>query len=330
MANFWAFFQLHPINDNAKYLAMKLFYATLYDGTRIWYNGLLDASITSMDKLEEVFLKRWSVKEDPNMLLVRLNNITKAENETVREFHDKFERLIQQIPSNHHPSNNFLLFLYTKSFTRRMSFLFKDKAPRTIQEAHEMDAKIEDNLSSSKVESFSAPRFKMDVKPKVVHNVESALDIGASLATLQLTVDGMVKTQELMMNRIVNLERAQQQAPRPPYKGQFQRGTQGFKPKNNQEVSNTLAPTNVVEENSWCLQYKESHWEHKCPLNNGKRDQVNIINHTIEGPECCLNITLEEHEEVIKKVVRKVRMDVINNLDQESRKVEKTRIPSVY
>jgi hypothetical protein len=95
MSNFWAFFQLHPISDDVEYLAMKLFSTTLYDGARRWYNGLPDASITSMDKLEEVFLKIWSVKEDPNMLLIRLNNITKVENETVREFHDKFERLIQ-------------------------------------------------------------------------------------------------------------------------------------------------------------------------------------------------------------------------------------------
>jgi hypothetical protein len=96
------------------------------------------------------------------------------------------------------------------------------------------------------MEPFSVPRVKMDAKPKVVHNVESALDIGTSLTKLQLTVDAMVKTQGLMMNRISNLERSQQQAPRPPYKGKFQRGTQGLKPKNDQEVHNTLAPTNMV------------------------------------------------------------------------------------
>ena len=149
--------------------------------------------------------------------------------------------------------------------------------------------------------------------------LESASDIGAILAKLQLTVDGMVKTQELMMNRIVNLERAQQQAPRHPYKGKFQRGGQGFKPKNYQEVPNTLSPKNMVKENPWCFQCRESHWEHECPLNNGEHDQVNIINHTIEGPQCFLNITLEEHQEGIKEATRKTRMEVINNLDQESR-----------
>jgi hypothetical protein len=99
----------------------------------------------------------------------------------------------------------------------------------------------------------------MDTKPKIVHNVEPTSDISASLDKLQLTVDGMVKTQELMMNRIFNLDRTQQQAPRFPYKGKFQNGNQVFRPNNDQEVPNTLAPTNRVDENPWCLQCSESH-----------------------------------------------------------------------
>jgi hypothetical protein len=150
------------------------------------------------------------------------------------------------------------------------------------------------------------------------------------LAKLQLTVDGMEKTQELMMNRIVNLEITQQQDPRAPYKAQFQRGTQVFKPKNDEEVPNTLSPTNVVDENPWCLQCRDLHWEHECPLNNGEQDQVNITDHTIEGPQCCLNVTLEEHQEGIKEATMKARMEVINNLDQESREKLKKQEFQVY
>jgi hypothetical protein len=54
------------------------------------------------------------------MLFIRLSNITKQENETVREFHDKFGNLVQKIPMSHHPSDSFLLFLYTKAFARHM------------------------------------------------------------------------------------------------------------------------------------------------------------------------------------------------------------------
>ena len=67
--NFWAFFQLHPISDDAEDLVIKLFSATLYDVARHWYLGLPGGSIKTMDRLEKIFLRRWSIKEDSNMLL---------------------------------------------------------------------------------------------------------------------------------------------------------------------------------------------------------------------------------------------------------------------
>jgi hypothetical protein len=70
MSNFWAFFQLLHASDDAEDLVMKLFSATLLDASRHWYLSLPDGGIKTMDKLEEAFLKRWSIKEDPNMLLV--------------------------------------------------------------------------------------------------------------------------------------------------------------------------------------------------------------------------------------------------------------------
>jgi hypothetical protein len=328
MSNFWAFFQLHPVSDDAEDLVMKLFSATLLDASRRWYHSLPDGSIKTMDKLEEAFLKRWSIKEDPNMLLTRLNSLWKHENETIREFHTRFETLLQKIPASHHPSDNYLVYIYTKSFTGQLGYLLRDKNPQTIQEAQELATKIEGNLHSSKIEPFTNPRGKMDTKPKIVHNTEPTSDLCASMEKLQATMDGMIKNQELMMNRIVNLERAQNQAPRVPYKGQFQKGNQFYKPKNDQEVPNTLAPANVVDENPWCLQCSEAHWEHECPYNNDGHEQVNNIGHLMEGPQ--INITLEEHREGVKEAARLARMAVINNLDQESKEKLKKQEFQVY
>ena len=67
------------------------------------------------------------------------------------------------------------------------------------------------------------------------------------------------------------------------------------------EVPNTLAPANIVDENPWFLHCSESHWEHECPYNNEGHDQVNIMDHTIEDPQICLNITPEEHQGGIKE-----------------------------
>ena len=96
MDSFWAFFQLHPISDAAEDLAMKLLSATLHGNARKWYDNLLDASITSMGQLEETFLKKWNIKiEDICMLIKRLEYMKQTKNETVKEFHNRFENFVK-------------------------------------------------------------------------------------------------------------------------------------------------------------------------------------------------------------------------------------------
>jgi hypothetical protein len=168
MSNFWAFFQLHPISDDIEDLAMKLFFATLRDNAQRWYNKLPNASIESMDKLEEVFIQRWSVKVNPNILLMRLNCLTKAKNEIVREFHDKFERIVQQIPVSHHPSSSFLTFLYTKAFSGQSKFLLDIREPRTIQEAFDIATEVEAKIPSSKKEQSIVLEVKMMKSSKIL------------------------------------------------------------------------------------------------------------------------------------------------------------------
>jgi hypothetical protein len=55
---------------------------------------------------------------------------------------------------------------------------------------------------------------------------------------------------------------------------------------------------------------------------------VNNVGHIMEGPR--INITLEEHQESIKDAARKARMEVINNLDQESKEKLKKQEFQVY
>jgi hypothetical protein len=85
MSDFWDFFLFHPISDDAEDLAMKLFSATLHGNARKWYDNLPDASITTMEQLEETFLKRWGIQlEDIPVLLKILEHIKQTKNETVR------------------------------------------------------------------------------------------------------------------------------------------------------------------------------------------------------------------------------------------------------
>jgi hypothetical protein len=116
---------------------------------------------------------------------------------------------LQNIPASHHPNGDYLVHIYTKSFNGQLGYLLRDKNPQSIQEAQELATKIEGNLHSSKIDPFANPKGKMDIKPKIVHNTEPSSDLCASMEKLQASMDGIIKNQELMMSRIVNLERFQ-------------------------------------------------------------------------------------------------------------------------
>jgi hypothetical protein len=69
------------------------------------------------------------------------------------------------------------------------------------------------------------------------------------LEKLQETMDGMERNQTFMMNRNVNLERAQNQDPMPPFKGQPQKPSQMYKPRNEQRFPDVMSPLPSTQQN---------------------------------------------------------------------------------
>jgi hypothetical protein len=90
------------------------------------------------------------------------------------------------------------------------------------------------------------------------------------------------------------------------------------------EVPSTV----IVDENPWCFQCSEAHWEHEFPYSSGGHQQINNIDHFIEGPQ--INITIEEHQEAMKEATKSARMAVIKKLDQESKEKLKKQELQVY
>jgi hypothetical protein len=57
----------------------------------------------------------------------------KKENETVKEFDVKFEKLLQQIPNNLRPGKEHLLFLYINAFPGHFGFMLKERLQRPLK-----------------------------------------------------------------------------------------------------------------------------------------------------------------------------------------------------
>jgi hypothetical protein len=95
---------------------MKLFSATLCCNAKEWYDNLPDASITTMEQFEETFLERWGIQlKDIPVLLEKLEHIKHAEDEIVRDFQDRFENMLYQVPKSHHPEEKYLVHLFTRA-----------------------------------------------------------------------------------------------------------------------------------------------------------------------------------------------------------------------
>jgi hypothetical protein len=150
MGDFWAFFQLHPISDDVEYLAMKHFSATLHGNARKWYDDLLDDNITTMDQLEETFLKRWGIKLEDIQMILKILEYIKQNKNAIREFQDRFETFLWKIPKSHCHEDKYLIYLYTNALLVHLGFLLGKKGPKTFHEAYNMSLEIEENISLSK------------------------------------------------------------------------------------------------------------------------------------------------------------------------------------
>jgi hypothetical protein len=149
MRNFWNFFLSYPVDDYAEDVVMKLFSATLCYNAKEWYDNLPEASITTMEQFEKVFLERWGIQqEDIPVLLEELKHIRQAEDETVRDFQIRFENMLYQIPESHHPEERYLVHLFTRALLGYLSFPLDKITPRMLDEAYYMAAVIEEKISS--------------------------------------------------------------------------------------------------------------------------------------------------------------------------------------
>jgi hypothetical protein len=134
---FYSYFGLHPVDGDAEYVVMKIFPTTLHGNAKKWYDDLPDASITSMNQLEEVFLKEWGIiLGEISVLLKIFEHIKQAENETLFDFQSRLEGTLCQIPRSHRPEDKYIVHLYIHAILAHLGLPLSKKGPRTLNEAY--------------------------------------------------------------------------------------------------------------------------------------------------------------------------------------------------
>jgi hypothetical protein len=150
MREFYSYFVLHRVDDDAEDVVMKLFSKTLHGDAKKWYDNLPDAGITSMDQFEEVFLEKWGIhSEDIPVLLKTFEDIKQGENETLFNFQNRFEGTLYHIPESHRPEIEYVVHHYTHAIWPHLGLPLRKRAPKTLDEAYGMAKEIKNNIFSS-------------------------------------------------------------------------------------------------------------------------------------------------------------------------------------
>jgi hypothetical protein len=69
------------------------------------------------------------------MLLIQLHEIKKKENETIRNFDDRFRNMVDNVPEKIRPSNDALLLDYTNAHGELFGLMLRDKLSTTLESA---------------------------------------------------------------------------------------------------------------------------------------------------------------------------------------------------
>lgn len=129
-----------------------------------------------------------------------------------------------------------------------LTYALRDKKPSTLAKAKEKAIEVEENLRISKMNVDDIPKTKTETK-KEKRKDQHEETIWAILKKMDKLSEEFHSWDRTVMNKITALEKAQKSNFVPKGKSFPRKQSDEEKPSSSQ-VSNTLAPTNIVDQDS--------------------------------------------------------------------------------
>jgi hypothetical protein len=235
--NFYSYFRLHPVDDDAEDVVIKIFPTTLHGNAKRWYDDLPNASITSMNQLEEVFLKEWGIRlGDISILLKRIEHIKQAENETLFDFQSRLEGTLCQIPRSHCPEDKYIVYLYTHAILGHLGLPLSKRGPRTLDEAYDMAIGIERNIPLSGIKDlFTSGTLSMESLFSHENFVDDFQEEGEQTIIQQGIAEDMAEEMEPKKNEVST-----------------------YAPPSNEAIQESVSPTRQKDDEVSCFPFQDS------------------------------------------------------------------------
>lgn len=173
---------------------MRLFSQTLVGDVRKWFREFPVNSIDSLEVLHQQFLTRWEKKKNPLQILSKYDNIRRGPNETVQDYCTRFNSIYNAMLVNLRPPPDLALIKFPDGFDIDMAFQLREGNPPMLEEMQSVAVSVEANLLAKRARVRNEKRgtTKDDASP------------------LDIKIDNLAKSMEIIMDRIDNIERKPQ------------------------------------------------------------------------------------------------------------------------
>ena len=132
---------------------MKLFVQTLEGDARDWFSFLSTCSISSWDELLLAFMKQFRERVSISNYFDKFLKIQIRNGELVLAFNIRFVKVLNEIPKIHKLDDQVCLVVYLDAFDKNMSYLLRDKEPKTLHQAFMTAIEIENNVTYGLIKS---------------------------------------------------------------------------------------------------------------------------------------------------------------------------------
>ena len=142
------FFDLYELDEED--VTMRLFMQAFAGEVRKWFKGLTANSISTLEALQNQFLDRWEIRNDPLQINAEYNNLKRNHGESVQDYIIGFNIVYNAIPDDLRPSRKSALLKFPNGFDPDMAYSLRDRDLPTLEDMQKIVVSVEANLDDKR------------------------------------------------------------------------------------------------------------------------------------------------------------------------------------
>ena len=145
---------------------MRMFVHSLDGEVRRWSRELPTSSITLIEELQDVFMRKWGDTKDHTCYITEFRALRRKKDETIADFSKKFNKMYGRIPTEIKPSETSVKLTYANAFDHEFSLLQRERIPITLLNMQEAALEVESNILASNRLKLNSTQQYYDRKGK--------------------------------------------------------------------------------------------------------------------------------------------------------------------